>query len=142
MATTSTTSSVSERSAGRGYFWMGLVICLLALGLVVAQYSLGQFIVPWYLPILTTLGAFLILLSMLRRASLVRIAAFGVILLVAGFQWYFLVSLSRLPAYEGPARAGRALPAFQTTLADGRPFTEKDLQDGKRSIMVFFRGRW
>ena len=60
----------------------------------------------------------------------------------AGFQWYFLASLVKLPDYDGPVRAGRQLPAFSTTLADGRPFTDADFRDGSRRVMVFFRGRW
>jgi hypothetical protein len=49
----------------------------------------------------------------------------------------------KLPDYEGPARAGQQLPAFQATLAsNGRPFTDADLGDGHRRVMVFFRGRW
>jgi cytochrome oxidase Cu insertion factor (SCO1/SenC/PrrC family) len=48
--------------------------------------------------------------------------------------------MSKLPAYEGPARAGDKLPAFTTTRADGSPFTEKNLQSGQPSALVFFRG--
>ena len=29
-----------------------------------------------------------------------------------------------------------------STFADGRPFTDEDLRDGSRHVMVFFRGRW
>ena len=59
----------------------------------------------------------------------------------AGFQWYFLVSLMKLPDYAGPAQAGKQFPAFAATLADGRPFTDADLRDGA-ARHGFFRGRW
>ncbi len=54
----------------------------------------------------------------------------------------FRADRAKLPAYAGPAQAGQTLPAFRTTLADGRAFTEQDLQDGAFSVLVFFRGRW
>jgi hypothetical protein len=60
----------------------------------------------------------------------------------AGLQWYFLVALMKLPAYEGPAQAGNPLPAFHAIRADGRPFTEADLRDGSWRVLTFFRGRW
>jgi cytochrome oxidase Cu insertion factor (SCO1/SenC/PrrC family) len=34
------------------------------------------------------------------------------------------------------------MPSFRTVKADGTPFTEKNLQDGKFSVLVFNRGRW
>jgi hypothetical protein len=142
MGILSTTAPANERSRGRAYFWAGIGLCLLGLALVVVQYSLKQLIVPWYTPALTTLGALLLLGSVARRRSIVRVIALGLVAALAGFEWYFLVSLTRLPAYEGPARAGQKIPAFRTTLADGRPFTEQDLQEGTPSVLVFFRGRW
>ena len=142
MATNSTTSPVAERSGGRGYFWAGIGLCLLALVLGAVQYSLHQLIVPWYVPVLTTIGALLLSISVARRRGAARIIALCLVGLLAGFEWYFLASLSRLPAYDGPALAGEPIPAFRTTLADGSPFTEQDLQDGMRSVLVFFRGRW
>jgi hypothetical protein len=106
------------------------------------QYSLGHLIEPWYLPVLTTLGALLLLWSLARRVTVVRVAALGLLAALAAFQWLVLVSFSQLPPYEGPARQGEKLPAFHTTLADGRPFTDRDLQDGTNRVLVFNRGRW
>jgi hypothetical protein len=142
MATYSTMSPVKERSRGRRYFWAGISLCLLGFALAVVQYSLKHLIVPWYVPVLTTLGVLLLLLSLAKRGTIPRIIAVVLVGVLAGFEWYFLVSLSRLPAYQGPARAGQQIPAFRTTLADGRAFTDKDLQDGKPSVLTFFRGRW
>jgi hypothetical protein len=131
----------NERPLGRATFWLGIAACLLGPALAVAQFSLNYLIVPWYSPALATLGALLLLVSLARRRSVLRIAAFVVVAAFAGFQWVSLASLG-LPAYEGPVRAGRQLPAFRTTLADGRPFTDADFRDGSRRVMVFFRGRW
>jgi hypothetical protein len=60
----------------------------------------------------------------------------------AGLQWYFLVSMMKLPEYNGPAQPGKRLPPFQAEFANGRSFTEADLADGSRRVMTFFRGRW
>jgi cytochrome oxidase Cu insertion factor (SCO1/SenC/PrrC family) len=46
------------------------------------------------------------------------------------------------PLYTGPAEIGRRIPKFTTTLADGTPFTEKDLERGNPTVVLFFRGRW
>jgi hypothetical protein len=137
-----TTAHVTSRSHGRAYFWLGIGVSLLGIALCVAQYSLKQLIVPWYLPVLGTVGAVLLLASVALRPSVVRIVVLGLLAALAGFEWYFLLSASRLPAYAGPAQTGKQFPAFATTLADGRPFTEKELQAGMPTVLVFFRGRW
>jgi peroxiredoxin len=49
---------------------------------------------------------------------------------------------TRLPLYKGPVAMGRPFPAFATVRADGSPFTQRDLQGDKNSVLVFFRGRW
>src|SRR5262245_3790424 len=121
MGTLSTTAPANERSRGRAYLWAGIGLCLLGMALAVIQYSvLKQTIVPWYIPVLTTLGVCLVVYSVARRRTVVRVVALGLIAALAVFQWYFLVSLARLPAYEGPAQVGQKMPAFRTTRADGR----------------------
>jgi hypothetical protein len=142
MGTIPTTAPAEVRSGGRGLLWAGVGLCLLGPALVAAQYNLGHVVVPWYLPALSTLGAFLLLCSLLRRLTVVRVVVLGLIAAVAAFEWFFLVSLARLPDYEGPARPGQQFPAFQTARADGSPFTDADLRDGRPSVLVFFRGRW
>ncbi|MEX0713897.1 MAG: hypothetical protein WD278_16285 [Pirellulales bacterium] len=142
MSTVSTTVAVKERPKGRGYFWAGIAVCLFGIALCVAQYSLRQLIVPWYVAGLATLGAVLLLWSVIQRPSVVRVVVLALIAALAGFEWYFLVSLARLPTYDGPARAGEKIPAFRSTLAGGRPFTQVDLQQGTPTVLVFFRGRW
>jgi hypothetical protein len=142
MNTSSTNAPGNPRPGGRGYFWAGLGLCVLGLALGVAQYSLKHLIVPWYIPILTTLGAGLLLYSVAWRRSVVRVLTLGLVVALAGLQWYLLGVLARLPAYEGPAQAGRVIPAFRTTLANGQSFTDEDLRKGTPSVLVFFRGRW
>ena len=128
--------------AGRASFWAGLGLCVLGFGVAVLQYSLKLLVVPWYLPALTTLGAALLLHSVLQRASGIRVLALVLVTALAAFEWFFMGVLMRLTPYDGPARAGAPIPAFRTTLADGRPFSDADLRDGRPSVLVFFRGRW
>ena len=142
MSGNTTNRPAPERASGRGYFWLGVVACLLGPVLFGVQLGMKHTFVPWYSPALATLGALLLLASLALRPSLFRAVALVLFAAFAGVQWFFVGSSIKLPAYEGPAQAGRPFPAFRTTLADGQPFTEADLRDGSRHAMVFFRGRW
>jgi hypothetical protein len=137
-----TTSPSKPRSQGRAYFWAGIITCLLGLALVFVQFGLKYLFVPWYSPILVTLGAVLLFLSVVSHRSITRIVALVLVTALAGFEWYVLTSMMKLPDYVGPAQPGKQLPHFRAMLADGRPFTEADLSDGSRRVMTFFRGRW
>jgi hypothetical protein len=136
------TSPSQQRSTGRAYFWAGIGACLLGVALVFVQFGLKYLVVPWYSPVLATLGAVFLLLAVVGRRSITRIVVLVLVAAFAGLQWYALVSLIKLPDYVGPAQPGKQLPPFQAMFADGRPFTEADLEDGSRRVMTFFRGRW
>src|SRR5262245_11634357 len=113
------------RSRGRGYLWAGIGLCLLGVAINFVQFFvLKKFFVPWYGPAMATLGVLRLILAVARRRSVTRVVALVLVAAFAGFGWYFLVSLAKLPEYTGPAQPGRPMPAFQTTLADGRPFSE------------------
>lgn len=143
MTTVATTPATGQRALGRGYFWAGIGVSFLGLVLVGVQLmALKVLIVPWYSPILATLGAFFLFVATARRRSIGRVIALVLIALAAGFQWFFLGVVVKLPEYHGPAQAGKILPAFSATLADGLPFTDADLRDGSRHVLTFFRGRW
>jgi hypothetical protein len=77
-----------------------------------------------------------------RARSAWRIAALGLLLLVAGAESALLLG-TRLPAYTGTSvAAGEPFPEFTTAKADGSPFTRRDLVGDRDTVMVFFRGRW
>src|SRR5262249_25874841 len=57
-------------------------------------------------------------------------------------EWIFVLAAYKTPTYMGDALPGTKLPAFTAKLADGQKFSNKDLQKGNRSILIFFRGRW
>src|SRR5262249_13454055 len=98
--------------------------------------------VPWYIPVLTTIGLGLLLVSLSHRRNWWRYVAIGLVAAFCAFEWFALVSFVRLPDYTGPAVAMKKLPAFKTALADGRPFTQADLETGQATVLTFFRGRW
>ena len=137
-----TTAPATGRSRGRGLLWAGILVGLLGIPLYFVQYRLGMLTVPWYQPALAALGTVLLLGAVARRRSVTRMIALVLVAAFAGLDSYFVVSMSKLPSYEGPARVGQKMPAFRTARADGTPFTEKDLQAGKFNVLVFNRGRW
>jgi hypothetical protein len=132
----------NTRSRGRWYFWLGIGLCLLGPVLNMILMQMGYLGLPWYALALSTIGVGLLLVAVIQRAGIARIVFLTLFGLFCGFQWYLVVFMSKLPAYEGPARAGDKLPAFTTTLADGSSFTQKNLESGQPTALVFFRGRW
>jgi hypothetical protein len=97
---------------------------------------------PWYVPILASVGVALMILSIWRRRGVVRPIGLVLFAILCGLEWHMLLVGTRTPAYTGPAQAGHSIPEFTATLADGRPFTEKDLEQGTHTVLLFFRGRW
>jgi len=130
-----------ERPPGRSYFWFGLLACLIGIPIVFVQFALKVIATPWYLPALATVGTVLLLVAVAHRRTTARVVVFGLAALLTACEWYFLISLMKLPDYAGPAK-GSPFPAFQAAQADGTPFSADDLRDGSRRAMVFFRGRW
>jgi hypothetical protein len=96
---------------------------------------------PWYLPILGTAGAGLILVALVRARGLGRILALLVLGLLATGEWA-LLSFSKLPIYAGPIAVGQPFPAFTAARADGSPLSQADLPGEQNTVMVFYRGRW
>lgn len=138
-----TTSPPIARSRGRSWLWLGVGLFLLGLVLNFVQILLMKLLeVPWYMPVLATVGALCALVSIRKRPTWTRGIALVILAVLTAGEWYFLLSMSRLPEYQGPVQVERKIPEFTTTLADGRPFTEKDLQKGALTALVFYRGRW
>ena len=143
MTTETVSSPVQTGATGRGYFWAAIAVFVLSLVAAAIQFGvIKELFVPWYAPAFTTIAAVMLICSLAQRRTIARIIVFVLLTAVAGFEWVALVALSKLPDYEGPARVGAKMPAFQTVLADGRTFSDKDLQDGTPSVLIFFRGRW
>jgi hypothetical protein len=120
----------------------GVLLFLLGPALYVVQFRLKHLWTPWYVPVLASFGFVLLLLWARRSRIWVRIAVLVVGGLVCGLGWFALIEASRTPAYTGPAKPGNKLPTFSATLADGRAFTNRDLEAGTPTVLLFFRGRW
>jgi hypothetical protein len=82
------------------------------------------------------------LISVWRHPVVWRKIVWFVFILLCGFQWFFFVELSRNPPYTGPAQVGAKVPAFKAVYADGKPFSNADLEGDQRAIILFYRGRW
>jgi hypothetical protein len=120
---------------------LGLLLLVGGIVIYVVQFNMRQLVVPWYMPIMATVGSLLMLVAYLQRRSALRLAGFILADLVTIVLWLFLLVFTVVPAYAGPG-PGKPLPAFTATLADGRPFSEKDFRQGGPSVLVLFRGRW
>jgi hypothetical protein len=132
------------KSAGRPLLWLGIAAALLGLIVYAALLMAFGFLhMPWYAPALATLGVGLIVLSLLRRATVTRIVALVLFGLLTAGEWWFLLVGSRLPAYAGPVSAESPFPDFAPAQhADGTRFTRKDLIGDKDTVLIFFRGHW
>jgi len=132
-----------KKTASRHWLLFILGVLLFVAGPVAfsIQMNMHRLMMPWYIPILATAGVLLMLLSVVRRWGLVRIALLILFVLACGFEWVALMK-SSTPKYVGPAQPGHRLPDFSASLADGRPITTKDFEQGKPTALLFFRGHW
>lgn len=135
------TPTAPQRYPGRLFLVLGL--CLPVLGIVAyaAQIGAQRLMAPWYMPIAATLGVLLILVALWQTRTVWRLLALLFVLFLAGAEWMFMFQM-RLPAYTGPVVSGEPFPDFTTMRADGEPFTRRDLVNDRKTVMVFFRGRW
>src|SRR5262245_38747538 len=106
------TASPAPRS-GRGLMWLGLACGFLGPFLYAAQLYAGRTDVPWYAPALATLGVLLAVVAIARRPTVWRGIALLLVAGLAGLQWWFLLSYTRLPPYTGPVAAGKEFPEFE-----------------------------
>ena len=127
----------------RPVFLLGVLLFLLGPALYfVMLFGFKYLGMAWYVPILMTAGVLLMFLSVWQRPGVVRGIALALFLLLLAGEWYLVLVATRAPAYTGPAQVGTKLPVFTTSLADGTTFTNKDLESGVPTALVFFRGHW
>ena len=123
-------------------FALGLLLFVVGPVLYFGQISLKQLWTPWYLPALATIGIMLMCASVRQRRGAWRSVGLLLFSLLCVAEWYLMLVAAKTPVYSGPAQAGSRLPSFAATLADGTPFTNKDVENEIRSVLVFNRGRW
>jgi hypothetical protein len=120
-------------------FLMGIVLFIVGPIAYFIQLRIPRFDVPWYMPILSTIG---VLLMTVSAGAVWRKIVLMLFLVLCGLEWYFMVEFAKTPVYSGPAKIGQKLPALHASFADGKDFTQGDLEKGKRSAIIFFRGKW
>lgn len=99
-------------------------------------------VTPWYLPIGGTLAALAVLFAIGRPRRWWRVAIAGMCVALAAFEWFFLLSLTVLPQYNGPIAQGSSLPEFHAALADGTQIDADYFRQQRPTALVFFQGRW
>ncbi|HEV3118679.1 MAG TPA: hypothetical protein VGY58_16640 [Gemmataceae bacterium] len=127
----------------RPWFILGVLLFVLGPALYIVQFKLKHLgLVPWYVPLLATLGVAVMVLSVAQRRGILRTVGLALFALLCAGEWFVLLVVAKTPAYTGPVRPGEKLPAFAASFAGDSSFTEKDLEGGQRTALVFFRGRW
>ncbi len=133
--------SDSQSVRGRVLLLVGAGLPVLGIIAYAVQISLGRLPVPWYVPVLASLGLILVGTSLWKRLTLWRVLAVIAVALVAAGEWGLLFAF-RLPRYTGPIVAEAAFPGFETSRTDGTKFSRSDLVGSRNNVLVFFRGRW
>ena len=123
-------------------FFAGIALFVAGPVWFVAQFRMKQLGAAWYVPILSTAGIVLLMLSVWRRRGIMRTIFLILFAIICGFEWFTFAVATRSPAYTGPAQPGRKVPEFAAHLADGTPFTSAELEKGMSTVLVFYRGRW
>ena len=126
----------------RPLFLVGLLLLVVGPAVYFVQVVLKHLWTPWYVPLLASLGMVFMIASVWQRRGAWRCIGLILCALLCGGEWYLMLVAIKSPDYTGPVRLGVKLPEFAATLADGRSFTSKDVEDEGRSVLIFFRGRW
>src|SRR5260370_25313745 len=102
------TSSAAARPRSSGHLFLVLGLGLAILGVIgyAVQITTRHLTTPWHMPCLATLGVLCLVVSLWRRRTVWRWLALVLVVLLAGFEWTFLLAM-RLPAYTGPVAAGQ-----------------------------------
>lgn len=131
-----------RQSSGWIYLLAGMLVAVSGMVIYIVRMQAKVLSSPWYVPVLATLGALLIVYSLAGQRTIWRWGTAGLFALLAAGTWFmFLVGMAA-PPYTGPVTVGRAFPNFETKLAGGTNFSHADLQGDQNTILLFFRGRW
>ncbi len=123
-------------------FLLGVLLFVAGPAVYFVQFRLNHLKMAWYAPVLASAGVLFMAVSVWQRRGVWRSVGLALFVVVCGFEWFMALVVFKAPPYTGPAQTGCEVPTFATTRANGEPFTSKYLQDGKPTILLFFRGRW
>lgn len=138
-------TTAAKPQSGRRWplFWIGIALFVAGPALMFVQVGLLKYLgMPWYPPVLASLGVVCLAAWAWQKRGVWRAAVVVPFALLCGAEWFMTFVVSRTPTYAGPAQPGHELPEFTAQLADGKPFTPSVLTDGRTSVLVFNRGRW
>ena len=138
------TSTTNKPSIVPGRWWLVLAAALTVLPIVAYafQFHFRYLHVPWYLPILATVAALVMVMAVRARRNWGRLLGLGFVGLLAAAEWLFLFVALALPPYTGPIAVGQPFPVFVVVRGDGSVFTQDSFKAPQDTILVFFRGRW
>ena len=122
-------------------YLMGMFLVLVGWCFYVWRFSQANLVLPYYLPVIVTVGFGVMVRGFLQKRSILRVLGLILALLMTLVAWMIIFGLS-LPKYDGPATVGATAPAFEAQLAMGGDFQASNLKDGKNRIIVFYRGIW
>lgn len=123
-------------------FLFGFASVVLGVAIFVVRFNQHHLETPWYVPILATIGVASMSMSAWQRRGILRTLGVLFFGLLCGMEWFMLLHATKTPTYAGPIRKGHKFPEFNATLADGKPFGNRDLESDRPTVMVFFRGHW
>ena len=123
-------------------FLLGVLLFLSGPVLYFVQLQVQYLGMPWYVPALATAGVVCMAISVGQRRGILRSAGLLLFVVLCGLEWFFTLSVSKTPPYAGPDQPGRKVSEFAALFAEGTAFSNKDLEDGRRTALVFYRGRW
>jgi hypothetical protein len=138
----SQTSPAAAPSRRWLFFLVGVLLFIAGPALYAWQLSAGRLTMPWYLPVMATLGLLFMARAVWLRPGVIGIIGLLLFAALCGLEWFGMLVLMNTPDYTGPAQVGKQVPTFVAALADGTTFSDKDLENGKSTILVFFRGHW
>lgn len=123
--------------------FLGPLLVVLGFGLyMITNVWLGRFRrLPWEFLALSTVGAvFSAGLALSAPSTSAAVAALASAALLAFFYWFFF-SFSMYGAREDRPRVGDPFPAFRLPDSQGALF-DSISGDGKRRLLIFYRGSW
>ena len=123
-------------------FLLGVLLFVIGPAIYFVQLRMQNLRMPWYVPALATVGVLCMAVSVGQRRGVLRSVGLFLFVSLCGLEWSFILSLSKTPPYAGPDQPGSKVSEFAAVFADGKTFSNKDLEDGRRTVLVFFRGRW
>src|SRR5437870_1750326 len=94
----------------RPWFILGVLLFVVGPALYIVQFNLKHLgFMPWYVPLLATLGVAVMVLSVAQRRGILRTVGLALFTLLCAAEWLVLLVVAKTPVYTGPVRPGEKL---------------------------------